>query len=255
MIPNLAKISFPLAVIALLGLTARKAQADLLVGSFGTRSVLRYDETTGTFIDVFIPPGSGGLDFSDVLTFGSDNNLYANSRGTNDVVLRYNGTTGAFIDTFVPSGSGGLKSPITVIFGPDNNLYVSSQGTNSVLRYNGTTGTFIDAFVPPGSGGLDIPIDMSFRPDGNLYVTSLGSNSVLRYNGTTGAFIDAFVPSGSGGLNQPTGLVFTPTPVPEPSYGLGILALGAWSAVSLRKNKLKNQKLAHDNSGDHSHLP
>jgi len=197
MIPNLVKISFPLTVIALLGLTTPKAQADMLVGDFGNNAVLRYDETTGAFIDVFIPPGSGGL--------------------------------------ILPDG---------MIFGPDNNLLIASREYDGVLRYNGTTGAFIDAFVPSGSGGLSIPIGLQFRPDNNLYVTSFGSNSVLRYNGMTGDFIDALVPPGSGGLNQPAGLVFTPTPVFEPSSGLGILALGAWGAVSLRKNKLKNQKLA-----------
>jgi phospholipase/lecithinase/hemolysin len=40
-----------------------------------------------------------------------------------------------------------------------------------------------------------------------------------------------------------------PNPVPEPSAELGLLALGGLGAVSLRKSKLKNQKLARNSSG------
>jgi streptogramin lyase len=73
----------------------------------GTDSVLRYNSTTGEFIDTFIPPGSGGLAFPFGLSFGPDGNLYVGNVATQSI-LRYNGTTGEFIDTFVPPGSGGL---------------------------------------------------------------------------------------------------------------------------------------------------
>ena len=181
----------------------------LLVSSQSTNSVLRYDATTGAFLNTFVTSGSGGLTSPIYLTFGPDGNLYVSSRDTNSV-LRYNRTTGAFVNAFVPSASGGLSIAEGLAFGPDGNLYVTSRGNSSILRYNGTTGAFLGAFVPSGSGGISDPTGIVFGPDGNLYVSSRGNSSVLRYNGTTGAPMGAFVSSGSGGLSSPHGLAFGP---------------------------------------------
>ncbi len=50
-----------LVLTTLSTVTIPRAQAiDLLVSSLGTDSVLRYDGTTGAFIDAFVPAGSGG---------------------------------------------------------------------------------------------------------------------------------------------------------------------------------------------------
>jgi hypothetical protein len=192
----------------------------LLVSSFGNNSVLRYDETTGSFVDAFVPMNSGGLRQPTGLVLGPDHNLYVvngvfSGKG-NQKVLRYDGTTGAFIDDFADDNQ--FTSPRSVLFGPDGNLYVDNDdnGLGTVLRYNGTTGAFMDDFVPTSSGGLSHPVGMVFGPDGqgdgklDLYVSSAGTNSILRYDGTTGAFLGAFVPSGSGGLNHPRYLVFGP---------------------------------------------
>ena len=174
-------------------------------------SILRYNGTTGAFMDTFVPYGRGGMNRPQNLAFGPDGNLYVCSVDNgHDAILKFNGKTGRFIRTFVRSGSGGLVSPLDLIFAPDGNLYVSNH-PNSVLRYNGKTGKFIDAFVPSGSGGLSAPRGLTFGPDGNLYISSAFTDSVLRYHGTTGAFVDAFVPSGSGGLDFPGyGLAFGP---------------------------------------------
>ncbi|MGK7902664.1 MAG: hypothetical protein AB4352_14865 [Hormoscilla sp.] len=176
---------------------------DLLVSSFGSDEVLRYDATTGFFIDAFVPAGSGGLDNPTGMTFGPDGNLYISSWNT-DQVLRYDGTTGAFIDIFADGN--GLDNPWGITFGPDNNLYVNSFNSNSVLRYDGITGAFIDVFATGGE--LDVPSGgLIFGPDSNLYVSSRFSDQVLRYNGTTGAFLDVFA---AGGGLQPDGLTFGP---------------------------------------------
>jgi outer membrane protein assembly factor BamB len=219
---------------------------NLYVASFGTDQVLRYDGSSGAFIDVFVPDPSGGLDqpigldfgtdsllyvsyahaqkirreSSDCVTagsgglnqphgfiFGPDGNIYSSSSFTNQI-LRYNGTTCAFMDVFVSAGSGGLNRPVNVIFGPDGNLYVSSSASHEVIRYNGTTGAFMNVFVCAGCGGLINPSGLTFGSDGNLYVADYDGDRVLRYNGTTGTFIDSFVPPGSGGLDGPVGLVF-----------------------------------------------
>jgi DNA-binding beta-propeller fold protein YncE len=178
-------------------------------------SVLRFNGTTGAFIDTFVPSGSGGLAAPQAAVFGTDGNLYVSSGGSGSV-LRYNGRTGAFIDDFVPSGTGGLLTPLGLTFGADGNLYVAASFVkngslgNGVLRFDGTTGAFIDTFVSTGSGVMGSATAVVFGPDGNLYVTSDLTDSVLRFDGTTGAFVDAFVPSGSGGLSLPVDLAFGP---------------------------------------------
>ena len=177
---------------------------------FFTNEILRYDGTSGKFIDAFVSSGSGGLDLPTGLTFGPDGNLYVASGNTNEI-LRYDGTSGKFIDAFVSSGRGGLDGPKDLMFSSDNRyLFVTSFFTNEILRYDGTSGKFIDVFASSYIGGLSYPQHLIFGPDGNLYVASGNTNEILRYDGTSGKFIDAFVSSGSGGLDLPTGLTFGP---------------------------------------------
>jgi uncharacterized protein (TIGR03118 family) len=202
----------------------------MVVGSRATNSILRYDQATGAFIDVFVTPGSGGLSGPGGVAFGPDGNLYVSSN-MNNSILRYDGRTGQFIDAFVPSGFAGLNKPSALRFGPDGNLYVNSHGpasipdSSAILRFNGVTGAPLPApgqsgaiFVPAGSGGLDqASVGLVFDRDGNLYVNSHRTDSVLRFDGVTGEPRPApgqsdadFVPAGSGGLMQPSGLVFGP---------------------------------------------
>src|SRR6266850_2529623 len=122
----------------------------LVVSSFGTNNVLHFNGTTGELIDVFA--SGGGLDGSEGIVFGPDDNLYVSSE-ENDSVLRFDGRTGVFMDVF--ASGGGLDQPEGVVFGPDDNLYVVSQLGGNVLRYNGQTGAFIDVFA--SGGGLSVP--------------------------------------------------------------------------------------------------
>jgi streptogramin lyase len=156
----------------------------LLVSEF--TSVLRYDQFTGAFMDVFVSPGSGGLDGASGISFGPDGTLYVASFWGSREILRYNGKTGDFIDVFITAGSGGLGAPNDVTFGPDGNLYVADGffGTNSVLRYNGKTGDFIDIFAT--GGGMQQPHKLTFGPHKNLFVGNATTSDVLRYHGDTG---------------------------------------------------------------------
>jgi hypothetical protein len=90
--------------------------------------VLRYDGTTGAFLDVFA--SGGGIDESEGLGFGPDGNLYVVSEAT-DEVFRYDGVTGAFIDIFVEEGSGGLGEPTFMLFAPQ--VVVAEPGTLALL--------------------------------------------------------------------------------------------------------------------------
>lgn len=178
----------------------------LLVSSLNSNQVVRYNGSTGAFVDIYA--FGGGLNGPEGLTFGSDGNLYISSFFSNEV-KRHNETT---ISTFVSAGgSGGLNGPGGLVFGRDGNLYVSSYYTSEVKRYNGTSGA-PGTFVSAGSGGLNHPVGLVFGPDGNLYVSSGNTASVLRYDWATGLPIGSgiFVSAGSGGLSQPYGLAFGP---------------------------------------------
>ena len=194
----------------------------LLVSSYNTDSVLRYDENTGAYVNSFVPSQSGGLREPMGVLFGPDHNLYVSSgsfdnnssHGTgHKAVLQYSGTTGAFLSDFADQNQ--LFSPQGIIFGPDGNLYVadSDDSGGSVFRYNGTTGAFMDDFVPAG-GLLRNAGPLVFGPDGDLYVGSHEATEILRYEGPSGpnpgAFLGTFVPAGSGGLANPVGLLFGP---------------------------------------------
>lgn len=131
-----------LVVSVLLG-PSHASAVELLVASEGTDQVLRYDGSTGAFLNAFVAAGSGGLSRPEFMIFGSGNTipgggrvLYVTSALSNQV-LRYNGLTGAFIDAFVTAGSGGLISPEGLAFGPDGNLYVASGLSNEVLLARG----------------------------------------------------------------------------------------------------------------------
>ena len=180
----------------------------IYVAGHTSDNIVRYNATTGAFVDTFVAAGSGGLNAAAGLTFGPDGHLYVSNQ-IGDSILKYDGTTGAFISTFVSAGSGGLNAPVALIFRPDGYLYVGSYNSDSILRYNATTGAFVGTFVAAGSGGLNGPAAMAWGPDGNLYVAS-NDATVKRYNGTTGAYIDNFVTTGSGGLGEAVGLSFGP---------------------------------------------
>src|SRR5262245_8581452 len=204
---------------------------NLYVGS-NNGAVLRYDGTTGAYINTFVSQGSGGLSglSGNCLAFGPDGNLYVSSQNSNRI-LQYNGSTGAFVKIFVPAGSGGLTNPRGLTFGQDGNLYVASfdvsSGANGILRYQGpsaaspgsqlpATGqpgaTFVAQFesMPPESGGVPAggPNQLIFGPDGNLYVDGGFSQGVNRYDGTTGAFLNSFIPLETGGLTTGRGMAF-----------------------------------------------
>jgi sugar lactone lactonase YvrE len=187
------------------------------------KSVLRYDGTTGAFLDELVPRGQLIAPYA--VTFGPDGNLYVGDRDHNQGrIARFDGTTGAYLNDFVPVARGGLGAPSAHVFGPSGrndgalDLYVSDDFTGNILRYDGTTGAFLGVFVPNGTGGLGAPTGLMFGPDGNLYVSDAGyfgsAPAVLRFQGPAGAtpeaFMGAFVSAGSGGLLQPFGVLFGP---------------------------------------------
>ncbi len=176
-----------------------------LMGGAGNK-VIRYDGVSGDFIDVFVAPGSGGLNDPADLAFGPDGSLYVTSVES-DSVLRFDGSTGAFLDVFVSANSGGLFEPRGLAF-HEGMLYVTSSTSQAaVLRYDAGTGAFVDEFVPLGTAGLRFPWGLAFGPDGHLYLGSESPHPVLRFDGETGALIDGFALN----AHQPSYLVFQPS--------------------------------------------
>lgn len=137
-------------------------------------AVLRYDLSTGAFIDVFVASGSGGLVEPKGLTFGPDGNLYVTCAGTagNYRVKKYSGANGAAMGDFV-TGIGEVSQGIA--FGPDGSFYVADKSDNAVERYNGVTGAFIETVVNSASGIAFAPRDLEFGTDGSLYLDTESS--------------------------------------------------------------------------------
>jgi hypothetical protein len=194
-----------------------------------SNAVVQFNGLNGSFANVFVQPGSGGLLMPHGLVYGPDNNFYVT--GHQGSVIRYQ-NWGSFYDIFVPVGSGSLDLGGGMAFSPvDGNLYVTSYSTNSdfgdaIKVYDKTTGAFIknlDTGSATGVGinGLSGPINLIFGPDTNLYVSSLGNDAVLRYNGITGVPMPSPGQTGAffigtntltytnGGLVAPYGLRWT----------------------------------------------
>jgi outer membrane protein assembly factor BamB len=158
---------------------------ELLVGSWQTHSIGRFDLETNQYQGHFVVPGSGGLSTPDGMDFGADGHLYVSSSQTNRV-LRYDGTSGAFLGAFASTQ---LNQPGNLQFGPDGLLYVANKGTGQVLRYHPQTGNLVDVFAT--GGGLRQPVGLLWD-QGVLYVSDFTGNAIRRFDANTGAFIDTF---------------------------------------------------------------
>ena len=90
---------------------------NLYVASSQNHSILRYDGTTGAFIDAFVPAGSGGLQFPLGIAFGPNGHLYVASFN-NSLLLKYDGQSGASLGTVANLGALGLRGPLHIEFLP-----------------------------------------------------------------------------------------------------------------------------------------
>jgi len=184
---------------------------NLYVASFTAGEVLRFDGSTGEFIDVFVTAGNE-LREPFGLAFGADGSLFVGTGNTGscgspfcNAVLRYD-ASGSFLEVFVSPNAGGLVDPLEVEFGPDGSLYACTntptggvESIPAILRFDGTTGEFVDRFAEGNSLG-DSFRGFDFGPDGNLYVANNARNipettgeGILRFDGISGEFIDVFI--------------------------------------------------------------
>jgi sugar lactone lactonase YvrE len=183
----------------------------LYVSSFFTDELLRYDATTGAFVDVFKKGDAmpGGLNGPNILAFGPDDQLYVTTQGSVAVngkptfpglpsqVLKIDVTTGAmsvFIDQPALSPAGhGFISLLGIAFDPSCeascNLYVSDFA-NDIRVYEWPGGMLKNAIstnytgtMPSGNymGGVSI------GDKGNIFTAGFATaegnvGTVLRFD-------------------------------------------------------------------------
>jgi WD40 repeat protein len=188
---------------------------NLYVSSFGAYpstngGVNRYDPDTGAYLGVFVPVGSGGLQYPGAIAFGPNGNLYVSDPFGAGMILVFNGKTGLFLGAL---GGAGIF-PIDMTFGPDGLLYVASGSDDvSIVRFDPGSGLLKDTLVPTGSG-LAFISGMAFGPDGNLYIGSGGAdgldNTVRRYNFSTQSLSTFTFPEPGVGPSFLTNIAFGP---------------------------------------------
>jgi hypothetical protein len=169
--------SLSIAIFIIFSFGLLKTSENLLFGKNKANNAVVFDERTGQYLGIFIPPDLAGVAKPDDLLFGPDGDIYISSGDTaeNSAILRYDGKTGAYKGIFA-SGNG-LIRPYGLAFGPDGYLYVSSFKSDRILRFDGKTGQFIDEFASSNGSpdGLNGPKDLIFSEDGTLYVSTRGT--------------------------------------------------------------------------------
>ncbi|MCA9278029.1 MAG: hypothetical protein H6815_04485 [Phycisphaeraceae bacterium] len=164
------------------------AQSEFFLTDRSSDAVLRYDGTTGAFIDAFVPSGSGGLDRPVNLVFGPDGNLYVVNFGPGNI-KRFDGQTGAFIDTFF-SDTFYLEEPVTMLF-TNGFAYVLGNDTQNLVELNATTGAYIRQI---GAGTMRYAHDMVLSPTGTLFVATENytQGPLQEWNIQSGALLNSF---------------------------------------------------------------
>lgn len=142
---------------------------NLYVASQGSNNVLRYDGTTGAFIDVFA--SVAGTSWPAEINF-RNGMLYVSDFGTSQSVHRFDAFTGNHIDQFIT----GVPSADGQEWDSDGNIYISSG--NRVRRFD-SNGVFIDDFV---AGGIGLALDNLFLPDGTFLVSDFNFGVVRHYD-------------------------------------------------------------------------
>ena len=186
---------------------------NLYVANSLSNSVSRFDANTGTLLDTFVYPGSGGLSIPTGLEFGNGY-LYVSSAGSHQVI-RYNDTTGAFIDVL----ANGVDAR-GLTFGGNDTLLVADYGGDAILAYNAFTGASLGAFAMGGL--LDGPVGLAFENGAGfpllwegLFVSSSNNGLLLNYKGDQPTIV-------ASGLKSPQLIVSIPEPGTIVLLGIGI---------------------------------
>ena len=166
---------------------------NLLVLCEFSHRVLRFNGTSGAFIDEFISSatlGAAGVSDPDDMELGPDGNLFITGHfpeTTDDfsAIFKFSGTSAdTFLGDFATFGA--IHHTHGLAFGPGGKLFLGDVDTGQVHRFDGLAdpvpGTYLGPYVT--TGGFIAYGDVAFTPDGTLYATYSGG--VLRKVGPAG---------------------------------------------------------------------
>jgi CSLREA domain-containing protein len=154
-------------------------------------NVLRFNATTGAYVDTFIPAG-GPMMKPTQMAFGPDGNVYVLGRNAiGAAVFRYNGTTGAFAEEFVSPGEGPLGSASCL-------EWMDGIGSGPVVHIsdmtmrNGAQGVFVDKnasavlsnnVIADNSGGFGGGVTINTGGFAQIFNTHIRDNSSFNFGG------------------------------------------------------------------------
>ena len=235
---------------------------NLYVASFRSDQILRYNGSTGAFIDVFAQgngTSAGLLNGPNDLSFSPDGKmLFVTTQGSvadglggisyrfDSQLLGYDFSTGSGHVVATPSptaGGNGYVSLLGAVFGPDGLLYTTDYA-GGIRSYDTLTGALVHTIdtgaLFSGSSIATTLGNLVFAPDGTLYApvfnegsSGVEANGVAACTVATGSC--ALLLSDSTHLSRPIGIAYVPTPVPEPSvFALMLLGFGSLVAWGRR---------------------
>ena len=157
---------------------------NLYITSPTSNNVLRFNGTTGAYIDVFA--SGGGLSGATGLAFAPDGYLYVSSCYT-DNILRFDATTGAFVDEFFASGTGGLDGPTYLNFVPQQQVEVIAVANVAPINTVPGDQTTTEGTSLTFSTGAGNAISISDADAGasDVEITLSVSSGTLTLGGTT----------------------------------------------------------------------
>jgi hypothetical protein len=120
---------------------------NIYVGDMSQTGIMRFDGTTGAFIDLFATTGGPQFGGNAQLAF-RDGVLYVLRLGSGDL-LRFDAETGAYIDLFIDFTDDEFPpNAVDVAWGPDGMIYALLLSTQQSLhRHDAVTGAFVDVLL------------------------------------------------------------------------------------------------------------
>ena len=205
-----------LAAGTLFCLSIEIAKANYLVSLRGPRddgpNKIVLLDNSGSYIEDFVAPGTGGLHGPTGMAYGPDGNLYvANATAGANNIVEFNGQTGASIGVF----ASGLNGPTGLRYDSlDGNFYATNFGNfagNTVSRIN-TSGMVLGNF----GSGHQLPTSIAIDTGGNIYVGEFGAGAVKKFN-AAGSLLATGTVGATGGLsfNPNTNQLLAASVVPD----------------------------------------